>query len=514
MRKMEFARIASIVALFCTATAVSASAQTFTSIFSFNSRDGAGPNSPLVQGFNGNLYQTTTGGGQSSNCHFQMGCGTVFEITPSGKLTTVYNFCSLAKCADGGSPVAPLSLGSEGSFYGTTFYGGANNNRQYCNSLGCGTVFNVSAGKLTTLYNFCSQSGCADGWSAAGVIQAANGNLYGTTSQGGANSSHTCEDGCGTFFELTPTGKFTTLYNFCAQTNCADGALPVSGVVQGTNGNFYGVTESSGAYGAGTVFEITAAGKLTVLHSFCAQSVGGSCVDGSSPVGPLIQANDGNFYGTTYQGGTGLNDGTVFAITATGQLTTLYSFCSVTNCDDGAEPVSKLVQGADGNFYGTTTLGGHTSHCLYGCGTAFELTPGGELTTLYNFCAESGCPDGLYPIAMAQSTNGIFYGTTGQGGLNACFGESCGTIFSLSTGLGAFVQPAASFGKVEALVHIMGNNLTGATSVTFNGVPAYFDAVSSTLIQAKVPTGATTGPIQVTTPSGTLNSNMAFQVLP
>jgi uncharacterized repeat protein (TIGR03803 family) len=501
---------ACMIALFLVAAAIAAPAQTFTSLFSFDGSNGSGPNSPLVQGFNGNVYQTANLGGQSTNCGYKTGCGTVFEITPDGKLTTIYNFCSQANCTDGAGPDALLSLGNNGNFYGTTNYGGANNSQFYCNAAGCGTVFEITpGGKLTTLYNFCAQSGCSDGVNPAGVIQAANGNLYGTAFSGGANNG--CGiGGCGTFFELTPTGKLTTLYSFCAQTNCADGSSPVSGVVQATNGNFYGTTAGGGAYKEGTVFEITPAGKLTTLHSFCAQSNNGSCVDGSEPIGPLMQAKDGNFYGTTYAGGNNFN-GTVFAITPTGVLTTVYSFCSMSNCDDGAQPASQLVQGTDGNFYGATVAGGHTPDCLYGCGTAFELTPGGKLTTLYNFCDASGCPDGLYPVALTQSTNGTFYGTTDKGGRTNC---RCGTIFSLATGLGPFAQAVPNVGKVGRGVTILGNDLTGTSSVSFNGTAATFKVVSETYLEAQVPIGATTGTIQVVTPSRTLSSNVAFQVLP
>jgi uncharacterized repeat protein (TIGR03803 family) len=507
MRKVGFVRIACIVNLFCFATAVASHAQTFNTLFSFDNTNGAGPSGPLVQGFNGSFFETTAGGGSSSNCMFKIGCGTVFEITPGGKLSTLYNFCSQGHCADGGNPESQLLLGANGNFYGTTNYGGTNNNEEFCSELGCGTIFEITeGGQHTILYNFCSLANCADGVNPSGLVEAPSANFYGTTNSGGLFSNKAnCTNGCGTFFEITPVG-LTTLYNFCSQTNCSDGAAPQSGLIQGTDGNFYGVTEAGGAYSSGTAFKITPGGKLTTLYSFCAHSSGETCLDGSSPVGALIQAGNGDFYGTTWAGGTN-NGGTLFELSPSGQLTTVYSFCSLSNCADGYELASPVVQGTDGNFYGTTILGGSANY-----GTAFQITPNGQLTTLYNFCSEAKCTDGMYPKALVQSTNGTFYGTANGGTRQHCLGNGCGIIYSLSTGLGPFVNPVPNRGTVGLFMTILGNKLTGTTSVTFNGTAAAFSAVSDTAIKAIVPTGATTGPIEVTTPTGTLKSNVSFVI--
>jgi uncharacterized repeat protein (TIGR03803 family) len=178
---------------------------------------------------------------------------------------------------------------------------------------------------------------------------------------------------------------------------------------------------------------------------------------------------------------------------------------------DGAEPIGRLAQGSDGNFYGTTQYGGSSSLCSNGCGTAFNITPTGIFTTLYDFCPESGCVDGYYPQqAPAQATNGTFYGTAPLGGTG-----TLGTAYSLSVGLGPFVETLPSLGGVGATVTILGTNLTGATSVTFNGVAASFTVASSgTALKATVPSGATTGPVQLVTPSGTLISNTTLRVAP
>ena len=179
----------------------------------------------------------------------------------------------------------------------------------------------------------------------------------------------------------------------------------------------YGTTEYGGANRYGTVFKITPSGALTKLYSFCSQS---GCADGANPFGPLVQATDGNLYGTTQIGGAntsgcgGQGCGTVFKITPSGTLTTLYSFCSQSGCPDGANPYSRLVQATDGNFYGTTVSGGAFTYCGFagGCGTVFKITPSGSLTTLHSF--DGG--DGAGPLGLVQATGGNFYGTTSSGG--------------------------------------------------------------------------------------------------
>jgi uncharacterized repeat protein (TIGR03803 family) len=248
-------------------------------------------------------------------------------------------------------------------------------------------------------------------------------------------------------------------------------------------------------------------GKLIMVQTFTE-------TQGSFPNG-VIEGTDGNFYGTTRVNGSNGN-GTVFQFTSGGQLNVLYSFCAPSNCTDGAIPWSGLVQASDGNFYGTTSDGGTGKNCpgLGGlpCGTVFKITAAGEFTSLYSFCSQSGCKDGGVPLAsLIQGTDGALYGTTSEGANTSCH-DGCGTVFKVSVGLGPFVETSPVFGKVGYTIQILGNNLTGTTSVTFNGLSATFTVLSDTYIQAKVPTGATTGPIEVTTPTGTLRSDVAFQV--
>jgi uncharacterized repeat protein (TIGR03803 family) len=389
--------------LLCVVTAISLPAETFNVLLVFEGPNGAGPNMSFVQGFDGNLYGTTESGG--AHCGNGSNCGTVFKITPSGTLTTLYSFCAQTNCTDGFNPGGQLVLATNGDFYGTTFNGGAHSG---------GTVFKITpSGTLTTLYSFCTKhrnGHCADGESPVGGLTRGNdGNFYGATNVGGVN----CE--CGTVFKITPRGVLTTLHSF----DRTDGDGPSVGLVLATGGSFFGTTEggSGGANcksqnGCGTVFRITPNGTLTTVYGFCAQA---NCADGSNPQAGLVQASNGNFYGTTYFGGANCSwqsaCGTVFKISSSGTLTTLYSFCSQNgqnNCSDGAGSYAALAQATDGNFYGTTVHGGNSNSCgSSGCGTVFEITPSGTLTTLHNFDGA----DGTKPFSgLLQATDGIFTG--------------------------------------------------------------------------------------------------------
>ena len=216
------------------------------------------------------------------------------------------------------------------------------------------------------------------------LLQATDGNLYGTTEAGGAN-------GVGTVFKITTSGTLTTLYSFCSQSGCMDGYLPYAGLVQATNGDLYGTTGFGGAScadtgGCGTIFKITKSGALTTLHSFCSQN---GCPDGKKPFAGLIQATNGNLYGTTVGGGAN-GGGTLFKITTSGTVTTLYSFCSQSACADGQTPLAVLVQATNGDLYGTTGFGGANCADTGGCGTIFKITKSGTLTTLHSFFSQNG----------------------------------------------------------------------------------------------------------------------------
>jgi uncharacterized repeat protein (TIGR03803 family) len=305
-----------------------ASGQTLTTLWSFSVSDGNGqaPLAGLVQSSDGNFYGTTKYGG-NTNLNGGLGVGTVFRITPSGSLTSLHSFSG----GDGAEPYAELVQGSDGNFYGTAYYGGASTN---CFN-GCGTVFQISpGGSFSNLYSFSGNDGAAP---RAGLVQGRDGNFYGTTQGGGANYD-------GTIFRISPTGIFTNLYSFSG----SDGAEPYAGLVRGSDGNFYGTTFLGGVSNIGTVFRISPSGSFTNLYSFI------SGFPGDGPYAGLVQGSDGNFYGTTSGGGT-TDAGAVFRISPSGSFTNLYSFFGF------AAPRAELVQGSDGNFYGTTVGGGTNS---------------------------------------------------------------------------------------------------------------------------------------------------------
>jgi uncharacterized repeat protein (TIGR03803 family) len=349
---------------------------TFLHSFAGGSSDGADPYHILIQASDGDFYGSTLDGGTSNG-------GTIYEIAPSGTETVVYSFASM--------PWAGLTQGSDGNFYGTTASGG---------SSGRGTVFKLTpSGAETVLYSF--PAGSSEPY--CGLIEGSDGYFYGTT---GANG--TSDDG--TVFKITPSGTETTLHVF--PKTGGDGEIPYAGVILGSDGNLYGTTYFGGSSGFGTVFKVTPGGTETVFYSFA----GGS--DGEHPYAGVIQGSDGNFYGTTYFGGSsGL--GTVFKITPSGTETVLHSFAG--GSSDGANPEAGLTQGTDGNFYGNTYLGGTSN-----LGTVFEITPSGTETVLHSFAG--GSSDGANPSAnLIQSSDGNLYGSTGAGGTSGY-----GTFFKVT----------------------------------------------------------------------------------
>jgi uncharacterized repeat protein (TIGR03803 family) len=504
--RTHLARLGCILFVFCIATTIVSRAQTFTILADFDVTDGSLPRGPLAQGPDGNIYGTTSAGGSSAECGG--GCGTVFRATPEGVITTLYSFCIPYQCPDGDGPVSGLVLASDGNFYGTTPQGSPT---AACPYPGCGTIFRITPeGALTTLYTFCSQAGCLDGSypiDTSGLTQGADGNLYGTTENGGNGE---CYGGCGTIFKISLAGKLSTLYNFCPIAGCTDGYFNGAGVVEGANGDFYGTTFEGGSGNGGTFYTLTTEGNFTTLYSFCH---GAKCLKGAGPTGAPVQGANGNFYGSANYGGAE-DAGALFEVTPPGAETTLYTFCKKINCADGQYPDNGLTLGSDGNFYGATSWGGVVGcYDFYGCGTIFRLTSAGEFVTIYSFCDQAGC--GYGPGNLTQATSGIFYGTTPYGGIDGCEDENCGTVFSLSMGLGPFVHAAPTTGRIGSHIIILGNNLKGTTSVTFNGAPATFTVASDTEITTTVPAGASTGTVAVTTGAGTmLNSNVPFRVMP
>ncbi len=403
----------------CTAAGNLAAQVTLTNLYAFGNfpTDGQNPIAGLVQGSDGSFYGTTTHGGSNMT-------GTVFRIGPGGSYSNLYSFGSFPN--DGQNPMAGLVRGSDGNFYGTTTYGGSNMN---------GTVFRISpGGSYSNLYSFGSFPN--DGQNPmAGLVPGSDGNFYGTTFGGGSNIN-------GTVFRISPGGSYSNLYSFGSLPN--DGSEPEGGLVQGGDGNFYGTTFGGGSNINGTVFRISPGGSYSNLYSFGNQSD-----DGSEPEGGLVQGSDGNFYGTTTYGGSNIN-GTVFRISPGGNYSNLYSFGSQPN--DGSGPGGGLVQGSDGNFYGTTSGGGSDIN-----GTVFRIGPGGSYSNLYSFGSQPN--DGSGPGGgLVQGSDGNFYGTTTYGGSNIN-----GTVFKLVVPL----KPPAN--QISA-IRVAGTNVL----VTIPSVAAEF----------------------------------------
>ena len=403
------------------AAASSLPGQTFTKLLDFGAGStGFDPRAALIQGFDGALYGTTDGGGTYNH-------GTIFRVS-EGRATTLHSFNG----NDGRAIYAPLARSRDGKLYGVTYYGGV---------YGWGSVYTITPdGAFATVYSFCAEWNCQDGMLPfTGVIVSNSGDLYGTTQYGG---SSTIQDGGGTIFRLTSSGILTTLYNFCTPYPCTTGEQPRVPLVQAASGIFYGSAP-------GWLFSISSTG---IFHSFgyLPSGIG----EGTSE---LVQAPDGNLYGTTNLSNDSL--GSVFRLTPSGEITAICSFSAQSGYNIEVSNAG-LVVGSDGNLYGTTNSGGAN-----GQGTIFKVSLSGELTTLYNFCSAPRCTDGAAPVsALVQATNGIFYGTTPVGPGNG------GTLFSLSVGLDPFVELQPSAAKAGAVVTIFGQNLDGTTRVWFKDI--------------------------------------------
>ena len=384
-------------------------AQTYTDLYNFDSTHGAYPEYPslLAQGRDGNLYGTTSEGGTS-------GVGVVFKIAPLGTLAVLYSFDHV----HGSYPFGGLTLGADGNFYGTTLQGGGLG----CGGVGCGTVFKIApSGKLTTIHTFTdgaagdnpypppiqaingnvygtagdavyritplgsfTQLGTISGGSYAPLLQATDGNFYGTETDGGSF-------GEGAVFEMTRDGAVRVLYSF----NGTEGSTPYAPVIEATDSNFYGTTISGGDYGVGTAFKLTPQGAVTVLHSFPDPDY---LNDGLEPTSGLVQGTDGNFYGVA--GGGGDNAGISFKITSAGVYSIINYFNSVT----GANPSSNLIQHTDGDIYGETVLGG-TANLGVLCSIDLGLAP---FASLVGTWGKVGQAQGVLGQGLT-GTNGVFF---------------------------------------------------------------------------------------------------------
>jgi uncharacterized repeat protein (TIGR03803 family) len=431
------------VGLALTAFAAPAQAKGYKQLYAFQggTADGAEPETALLA-YKGDFYGTTCIGGA-------YGAGTIFKLAYKNHKSTETRLYSFTGGSDGSCPGGPLVADKSGNFYDAAYQGGGSTN---CSG-GCGTAFKFTpvSSTLTVLHTF--QGGSDGAIPNLGVIIDKKGNLYGTTTVGGGGNCNASGNppGCGTVFKVTSGGTETVLYPF--QGGTGDGALPFGNLVADSSGNLYGTTFDGGlttcvgylnVVGCGTVFKLAPLPKRqtqwteSVLYYFCSQA---NCGDGAMPdLEPLILDENGNLYGTTYQGGAnystcgGYGCGTVFELAPNGTESVLYSFCSLANCSDGADPGASLIFDGKGNLYSTTQVGGSgncSSEGLSGCGIVFKLAPKGKSwteTVLHSF---AGGSDGAVPAAgLIADKPGNLYSTTVEGGSANCSG-GCGTIFKV-----------------------------------------------------------------------------------
>lgn len=455
-----FSAFSILVATPCAAGSAPAdgSGGVYTVLYNFNcATDGCNPLQPalLAQGEDGVLYSTLASGTSESLD------GTVTNYMPGGGFSVLYRFGG----ADGMGPQSGLTLGFDGDFYGTTTNGGVH---------GDGTVFRLASGSVTPLYSFANGSDGASPW--APPVQTPDGNLYGVTYNGATP---------GTAYKLAPNGTFSVIATLPSKTQAP--------LVMNVDGNFYGTTQYGGDSNRGTVFRLSTAGKLKLIHSF------DPSVEGGTPIGPVMIAADGNFYGTTSGGGQ-YSQGIVYQLAPGGGYKVIHDFQLL----EGSGSTAGLVQGSDGYLYSVMPSGGSK-----GYGTLYRVnTSGTKFQVLHQF----NYKEGAYPSATPTlATNGTIYGFTAKGG-NGENGAS-GVLFGFTHGLKPFVSLQLWAGAAGTQVGILGQGFSSATGVEFGSVAANYTVVSDTYMVATVPIGAKTGKVTVFEPGGNLATLRKFKVL-
>jgi uncharacterized repeat protein (TIGR03803 family) len=355
---------------------------TLTTLHSFNGTQGQSPYGTLAVGSDG-FYGTASSGGASFK-------GVIFKFTFAGVFTHLSSFNG----SNGANPTSGLVLGTDGNLYGTTMFGGASN---------FGVIYKVTpTGTISVLHAFAAGEGSQ---AISGLALSSSGLFYGVTPAGGPPGAK------GTLFSISAAGSFANLYSFKGSP-----AAPLAGLIQASDGKLYGTTDLGGAFGAGAVYKADLSGKLEILHAFSGLS------DGGRPRARVVQGVDGNFYGTTREGGSGTQTGSIFKVTPAGICSVLHAFSTDAN---GCIPLGELVQGVDGNFYGTTSMGPDNK------GTLFKITPSGTFTKLHTFIGANGATP---QAGLTRGIDGNFYGATSGGGATLS-----GTIYKI-TPAGAFTQ--------------------------------------------------------------------------
>jgi len=454
-------------------------------------------------------------------------------VSAQGQIKGLFGFPCPSNCPDGWSPDGGLTQASDGNFYGTASQGGNGSQSQ-----ARGTIFRISpSGEFKLLFTFTADgNGDFSNGSQpfAGLVEGIDGALYGTTATGGANDA-------GVVFKISKAGTFKVLHHFCSEAGCADGSTPFAPLALGNDGKLYGTASAGGSSSAGTIFRITDAGAFTVLHTLNGSS------DGSEPMGGLMQASDGNFYGGTNTGTNNLaanlvriTPGGDFAVVAPlpflgniqGQLVQgangkLYGniqydalfdvsapdgvqlLLSLDSQQDGDSPLAAgLIQGSDGNLWGTSAGEGFGNY-----GVIYAITPDGSFVKNFAFNCSNG---GGGESAAIQGSDGKLYGTTAGCGTDSKGQRAFGAVYSLDAGLNPPLAGIAAMnpktGSVGTKVVLRGEHFIGTTGVSFNGSAAKFRVVNTTFVVAEVPLGATTGPISVTNPGGITKSRQVFTV--
>jgi uncharacterized repeat protein (TIGR03803 family) len=461
---------------------------TMTVSHSFDNTHGGKPNSGLTLGTDGNFYGTTPSGG--------IGWGTIFRITPTGTYTLIHSFNGFS---EGTSPNAPPIQGFDGNLYGLA---GDGNNSVF------GTFYRLNtSGVFTVLYTF-------DGTNRypKSLVLGSDGNFYGTTT--GTST------GLGTVFKMTSQGKITILHKFSG----TDGSNPLGQLIQATDGNFYGTTKTGGSGLYGVAYKITPSGAFTVLHNFA------NDYQGSSPIAGLVQATDGNFYGMAFSN-PGASSGLIFELTSKGTYTILHEYLAKNK--DGASPQTAMIQHTGGLLFGDTYAGGIGSFCA--CGVLFSLDMGlGPFVTFLppQSAGKVGKAIELLGQGFTGATNVTFGGIVASFSVvsdtymtaTVPSGAETGPIrvttsggtltsnkkFRVTPQITSFDPPS---GPVGTPVTITGKSLMQTLGVAFGGVRATtFTVLSDTQVSATVPAGAVTGKVGIGTPGGTTTSATNFTV--
>jgi uncharacterized repeat protein (TIGR03803 family) len=426
----------------------------------------------LIESADGNFYGAAAGGGTGLNAQ-----GTIFKITPAGELSVIYSFAEEANGAlpNGSSPGA-LVEGTDGFLYGLTLVNGAN---------GLGTLFKLSKrGKIQVVHNFCGTENCSDGANPETLTLGLDGNFYGGTASTGFPTS--------VLFRMSPSGSYKVLHTFDSKSQ-PDGT-GVYNMLQAPDGNYYGTTVAGAQFNPyNSVFRFSpSSGEYTILHGFNTANIN---LPGVATSG-LAMTSTGEFFGLE-----AFAD--LYKVSPSGAYHKLGSLSSIQFFD------GHIIVGSDGNLWGDFAGG----DCGSGQGIEFSASTSGSLLQSQAFDCNT---IGEQPSAMLQAADGKFYGVTLGDGGGSTNDVTNGTIWTLDAGLPAPGPTVVNFrpvsGAVGTKVIVQGSHLVGTTTVSVNGVSATFQVLTANYLSLTIPSGASSGPISVTNAGGTATSPKPFTV--